>query len=605
MDVPACFKHTPLDLTRSSLRLVDLLPRQEDGRIQCTVRHELQHPDLRYTAVSYEWGNPHPEVFTIHINGRPFKIRHNLFSFLQSLLTMYPGGYKDLWIDALCIDQQSHGERNHQVQRMSQIYGAAYPTFVWLGPAADESDQLFESIASAGLEHGWSAGMTSGEEVASLTEEQWQEYRDRVLLDKFHLWAACQRLSSRTYWTRTWVLQEILLAQKLILICGTKTCPWSAWTMIMTISRGARSTATRGWVPRLWDSSAKFICNYWLSYIRGVPDTGLISLVLRFQQSQCSVKHDKVYGVLGLASDASRFEIDYRCSMEDLYYQLLDWRRPTDAFNDALELCRLFDVRPPFAVLVRLLHPGSTLRDVTALCEYFQYALPHVQDRLSLVYPDKVPDQTSFASIALTTATAQSVGDIDMLSGLLTGVSIKWAASRPSVLEDLKDSSPKGVAAFAAKFPWRITQRCSCSMCCPDTIAGARSFARFNMLTSLRDDDMVRQLEETDAVIFYRRDKSSNETKYTYLATGLKNNRAYGSSLLLIYDPVDALQCEDDTRDTDSSSRAIRATLAQSLNLVIHQKLPTHHRYSGESLREVKLTARRVRRISARSRRQA
>lgn len=53
-----------------------------------------------------------------------------------------------LWIDQICIDQGSHSERNHEVQRMSAIYSNATRTVVWLGHAADDSDEGMQIIAT-------------------------------------------------------------------------------------------------------------------------------------------------------------------------------------------------------------------------------------------------------------------------------------------------------------------------------------------------------------------------------------------------------------------------------------------------------------------------
>src|SRR4051812_36530342 len=44
-----------------------------------------------------------------------------------------------LWIDAICINQEDHEERNHQVQMMALIYNSAAQVCVWLGEDNDDS----------------------------------------------------------------------------------------------------------------------------------------------------------------------------------------------------------------------------------------------------------------------------------------------------------------------------------------------------------------------------------------------------------------------------------------------------------------------------------
>lgn len=90
MSTATCFKHEALGFTQRSLRLVDLLAKQDDGAIRCTISHTVGHPNLRYTAVSYEWGPHDSQRHTIYINGRPFEMRHNLLLFLSSISSLCP-----------------------------------------------------------------------------------------------------------------------------------------------------------------------------------------------------------------------------------------------------------------------------------------------------------------------------------------------------------------------------------------------------------------------------------------------------------------------------------------------------------------------------------
>jgi hypothetical protein len=50
------------------------------------------------------------------------------------------------WVDALCIDQKSLQERNHQVGIMGQIYSRAQHVFACVGPHADDSEYLVDVL---------------------------------------------------------------------------------------------------------------------------------------------------------------------------------------------------------------------------------------------------------------------------------------------------------------------------------------------------------------------------------------------------------------------------------------------------------------------------
>jgi hypothetical protein len=53
-------------------------------------------------------------------------------------------------VDAVCIDQKNDKEKVQQIQIMPKIYSQANRVLVWLGEAADNSDQALEEIRAAG-----------------------------------------------------------------------------------------------------------------------------------------------------------------------------------------------------------------------------------------------------------------------------------------------------------------------------------------------------------------------------------------------------------------------------------------------------------------------
>jgi hypothetical protein len=55
-----------------------------------------------------------------------------------------------IWVDAVCINQNDGEEKGQQIQLMAKIYGQASRVLVWLGEAADNSDQALEEIRLAG-----------------------------------------------------------------------------------------------------------------------------------------------------------------------------------------------------------------------------------------------------------------------------------------------------------------------------------------------------------------------------------------------------------------------------------------------------------------------
>jgi hypothetical protein len=50
-----------------------------------------------------------------------------------------------IWVDQISINQSDDDEKNEQVANMYRIYQAVFDVIIWLSPAADGSDELFDT----------------------------------------------------------------------------------------------------------------------------------------------------------------------------------------------------------------------------------------------------------------------------------------------------------------------------------------------------------------------------------------------------------------------------------------------------------------------------
>jgi hypothetical protein len=564
MDTDNQFRHSPLDLTRSSLRIINLLPQQPDGYIRCTIRHDSLRPNLRFSAVSYEWGINRSQMRRIYVNDQPFEIHHNLFMFLTSLLQHSPNeGYDSLWIDAISLNQQDIEEKNHQVQQMKQIYQAATNTLVWLGPADRDSDLLLDFLSIFDV---LDSGKPSFLDLKKLSKRQWTEAQDKILDAGVRMWKACEAFAQREYWSRTWILQELLLSQRPVLFCGSKVCRWHSWAIALDLL-GQRLSFTRSWTPMLPESSAFFICQQWFSNLDGLPDDHLVKLVLRFRNSKSSTTHDKVYGLLGLASDASNFPLDYDCEVRDIYNHLLDLLDPHSAIADAQELSRLFCLEQSFDNMRKLLNTASTISEVFKLCRMFP------ADTGDLHYLPTLPPGGNLSITAPGEAVCISRAEKINLSGIVRSSSrgnlqrlpdqrwehvyIRW---RASTLYPLGQAFVlfNGSINLKSKASCGMLLKCNCSSCDQNALSNAQSPVQFKDLGYFEANDKVQLVEEIRAAIFYR----EIDGREVYLATGLHLRQDYGKYFLLINDPV--------VLEETASTPLPRATLAQTINLAIH-----------------------------------
>lgn len=178
---------SPYQLLDPALRQIRLLHVNPDPTNLSAVLEIVSLNDKpSYTALSYTWGLEMSKGAGIALNGCPRQpITLNLQIALEHLCADADKPFA-IWIDALCINQSDIVEKSHQIRLMTDVYGRAEFTCVWLGPASDNSDLAMAAIGKLYVEG------NSFPTDDSLSESQ---------LD------AINSLQRRPWWSRTWVLQ--------------------------------------------------------------------------------------------------------------------------------------------------------------------------------------------------------------------------------------------------------------------------------------------------------------------------------------------------------------------------------------------------------------
>jgi len=290
-------------------RLLHLLPGRFEETIQCTLAHKSLTELPHYFAVSYTWGAPEL-AREVEVDGITIPARENLFQLLRHL--RQPHSSLVLWIDALCIDQSSIPEKNIQVPLMGQIYSSAKSVFVWLGLHADGSERFFDSGPVDNhlqLKYGGDTpGLSTSISTAVATD-------------------ASRSLYSRAYWTRTWIVQEIVLASRVDVFCGDRFCHWNFFINHTREKSEYDRTAS--------DHTIRNIMAF-RSMGQKMP---LRRLLFRFHITRCFDPRDLVYSLLNIAADTRDQDhgiiVDYSSSIETLFIQTL-------AFCSALSSVTVF-----------------------------------------------------------------------------------------------------------------------------------------------------------------------------------------------------------------------------------------------------------------------
>lgn len=303
--------YSPLDPLAQTVRLINIQP-GEDFPIACTFHTYELTTCPPFVALSYTWG-PSTPVSEITMDGTTLPIRKNLWFALCSIRAR-PSDSADittslLWIDAISIDQSNVQERNHQVKMMKEIYSQAAFVFTWLGPSTALNALAFQTIQHV---------------IASAHDQPLQ------LLLGSQAQSALLALFRNPYWTRLWIVQEILLAKDVVIMCGDTLCQWTALTEffrhIRAISLSSRDDTVHASLDPMLTSPANHIVanrDIWLS--QEVRSYKLAELLVMWPGQECEDPRDRVFGLLGLLSQQPGmvFSADYSMTTIEVFRHVL------------------------------------------------------------------------------------------------------------------------------------------------------------------------------------------------------------------------------------------------------------------------------------------
>ncbi|KAK7962961.1 heterokaryon incompatibility 6 OR allele [Apiospora aurea] len=300
------FVYEPLTAP-DAFRLLVLEPGVPEDALCCRILHTTHSRNLDYEALSYTWGSPatgDEPAPTCLIDGKAMPIRRNLYDALRHL--RWRDYERVLWIDALCIDQSNVAERNHQVGRMRDIYSNAETVRVWLGLASKTSSIAMSWIDElASRRHRNSLGVPG--RLSDYTPESCRRSQTRR-------WKALLNLLERPYWRRVWIVQEIVLAEKLRLQCGEDESRWEGLVHLLE-PRGRKRVfeprASRDAIGLIRDGLPARIQS--LRRVHELRGCRLQEVLEATRGSLYTDPRDRVYGLLGIADDVGdgRFEVDY------------------------------------------------------------------------------------------------------------------------------------------------------------------------------------------------------------------------------------------------------------------------------------------------------
>ena len=312
------------------IRLLVLDPGAGSDPVRCRLSHVPLAENVSYEAISYAWGNAQEKV-EISCENRSLPITINLFTALQHL--RFEDKARTLWADAVCINQEDDDEKSKQVALMPQIYSRAEQVLIWLGEETREIKDAFGTIEQA-LSLVESRGIRTWEVFKLLSDDYWDLLRALARLD----WRSVAHLSHRPWFQRLWIVQEVALSKRAVVVCGRSLIPWNysfedIGSLFSVLDlRSALDQSIQRAEPHLsinWTSMRTNIGTIQdLRYrIEGdqAPRT-ILGLIEETQGFACTEHRDRIFAMIGLASDCDgKMEADYTRAPEDTYKAFTLW----------------------------------------------------------------------------------------------------------------------------------------------------------------------------------------------------------------------------------------------------------------------------------------
>jgi hypothetical protein len=298
--------YQPLD--PGQIRVLSVFPGKGGSMIECELhlvtinklygRHE-------FDALSYEWGKPDGPKKEIKVEDQIVSIGENLWHALDCLRWVLWPRRVSLWIDALCINQHDPLEKSHQVVMMGEIYKTASTVRVWLGGSALKRKNIRKEEHNTVRAFERLGRMWDPRHIGIQRPQQFIKWLPTTSRG---VWKTVDDLLRRSYWSRIRIVQEYILGRQVVIHWGFCTIEGTIFNNALALLADfdpqqhpqiSNSLGLEYYTPRINNSPVAKIS---ARHCEGRNQT-LAELLEACRLSKATLPQDKIYAILGLATD--------------------------------------------------------------------------------------------------------------------------------------------------------------------------------------------------------------------------------------------------------------------------------------------------------------
>jgi Heterokaryon incompatibility protein (HET) len=289
-----------------------------DDLISCELEEVALADNPKYEALSYSWGI-FPRDFPVVVmpstvqTGKPTALSTNpsLYSALKRL--RHPTQTRTLWVDQLCINQEDDDEKSKQVLLMADIFKDAQRTVVWLGEE-DGDNKVLSEMVGLFASRSSKSGTQDANFVRMMLDLGYTEDSPNDLTRRQWRHQALVRLLNRSWFSRAWIFQEVVMPTQVLLMCGALEM---SLENLMRLSNAVFlvEEEEQGYAHSLTTSTTGFDTLYLIKHSRpgGCGDAecerrnfkpGFLGLLMQaLQKLEATVPQDLIYAFLAFKDD--------------------------------------------------------------------------------------------------------------------------------------------------------------------------------------------------------------------------------------------------------------------------------------------------------------
>ncbi|MCJ1313813.1 hypothetical protein MMC25_007493, partial [Agyrium rufum] len=352
---------------RMATRVIDIKPGGFDDKLECNLRCVCVEEAPVYEALSYTWKETayeranhstwtqeHDQAYrnfmtmshAIYCGDSFVKISCGLRDALKRLRD--PLQTKSFWIDQISIDQGNTCERAYQVRLMKFIYNRAQRVVVWTGDELEDTAvaivvlKKLAAVRAMAIELTLSAEDLVGDQALDLPDLE------------SPVWDAVYDLLLRPVFGRSWVIQEIVVGQAVVVRCGGHTVSWEE------LSSAAYLLAEPTWLRALerviqsrkeqrnveTHPGAIIMINGLRYDFQHLRENSLENLVYSTGLSAATDPRDKIFAILGIrgarfdptTTNDAKTDVDYEKPTRDVF---VDAAKAIIVAGQSLDICGL------------------------------------------------------------------------------------------------------------------------------------------------------------------------------------------------------------------------------------------------------------------------